>query len=382
MRSACLLALAAVAGVIVPPESNAQQTSTQPIAIADSFFRPIMLPATTAYGYPANGIFVPQIHDLTRRRDFGALDAMFGALAADVAQDVKNETRFMDAFDAFSRDEPALLESIDAWIAARPRSAHARVARANYHFATAWRRRGTRHVPDTPPENLSGMREFSEKALVDINAALERDSTHLVAYRLLIGVTRLFGQHDVASQALVRGLSFHRGSYLLYRSFIVMLWPRWGGSEEAMVTFGSRAAGDAGDNPRLATLRGAVHESRANDSTSDGNHAGAVRELNKALAFGPERHYLIERGTAYFRLGAYQFAFHDLRAAVMEQSQNKDALEYYGRTLVEIAAVARPAIRGTILDRAIETLTLAAYLDPANARVKTALDRAREMAGK
>ena len=381
-RFVCSLALAAVGAVGVRSESAAQQPATQSITLPDSVFQPIRLPPTLSFGYPANGIFAPQIHDLTRRRDFNALEAMFGELASDVARDVKNETRFLDAFEAFNRDEPALLASIDAWIAARPRSAHARVARANYHFATAWRRRGQAYVVDTPAENLAGMREFSEKALVDVNAALERDSTHLIAYQVLIGVTQLFGQHDVASRALVRGVSFHRGSYVLYRGFVAMLWPRWGGSEDVMIKFGDRAAGDAGDNPRLATLRGAVHESRAYDSTLAGNHAGAVRELNKALAFGPELHYLVDRGRAYFRLGAYQYAFNDLRLAVMEQSQNREALEFYGRTLVEIAVAARPAIRPTILDRAIETLTLAAYLEPANAAVKTALDRARELAAK
>jgi len=67
---------------------------------------------------------------------------------------------------------------------------------------------------------------------------------------------------------------------------------------------------------------------------------------------------------------------------VIEQSQNGEALEYYGRTLIELATRARPAIRSTILDRAIESLTLAAYLTPANTRVSAAIVRARRMAGK
>ena len=92
------------------------------MTIADSLFPPITLPQTISCGYPPNTIFVPHIHDLTRRRDFDALDAMFGQLVADVASDVRHESRLLDAFDAYERDEPALLQSIDAWIAgAKPR---------------------------------------------------------------------------------------------------------------------------------------------------------------------------------------------------------------------------------------------------------------------
>ena len=350
--------------------------------IPDSMFLPITLPSTISFGYPPNAIYLPHIHDLARRRQFDSLDAMFNELEADVASDVRNEIRFSDAFEAFARDEPALLESIDAWVRSRPRSPHAYVARASYHVATAWRRRGKAYVRDTPPENIRGMETFAKKAVDDLQAALLRDSTHLVAYETLIGVLQLFGAHDLASQILVRGTSLHRGSSILYRSFVHMLWPRWGGSEDSMIDFAERVARDVADNPRLETLRGAVHESRAYDSTLANNLAGAVRELNKALAFGPERTYLLARGKAYYGLGAYEYAFHDLRAAMIERSQDSETLDYYGRTLVELATRARPEIRGAVLDRAIETLTLASYLEPSNTAVTTALAKAKGMARK
>jgi hypothetical protein len=164
----------------------AQQPATASAAagIADSLFLPITLPATLSFGYPPNTIHKPQIVEMIRGRDFDGLDAMFDALEADVRRDVKNEIRFSDAFDAVDRDDPPLLANIDAWIAAKPRSAHARVARANYHFATAWRRRGRRYIRDTPPENIRAMREYAERAVDDVVAALQLDSTHLEAYTI------------------------------------------------------------------------------------------------------------------------------------------------------------------------------------------------------
>ena len=371
-----------VGALVLSIAAAAPVARAQGIGIADSLFQPITLPPTISFGYPANAIYQPQIQDLARKRDFDALEGMFGQLAAELAGDVRNESRYGDAFHAFNRNEPALLEALDAWVAARPRSAHAYVARANYHFGTSWRRRGTDYIRNTPEENLRGMEEFARKAIADVTAALERDSTHLGAYEILIGVTQLFGQHQVAYGALQRALVIHRGSYRLHDVFIHMLWPRWGGTEEMMISYSERAAQNAGLNPRLVTLRGSVHENRANDSSLADNEAGAVRELNKALAFGPERSYLWKRGRAYFRLGAYEYAFNDLRTVVIEQSQHHEALEYYGRTLVELAVRARPAIRPVILTRAIETLTLAAYLDPGNTRIAAALSRARQMAAR
>ncbi len=65
----------------------------------------------------------------------------------------------------------------------------------------------------------------------------------------------------------------------------------------------------------------------------------------------------------------------------MERSQDRVVLDFYGRTLVILATRAPAALRPTVLARAIEVLALASYLDPANVRVRTALARAREMAG-
>jgi tetratricopeptide (TPR) repeat protein len=378
-RHIVTIALASLVG-----SAGRAQTATPAteITIPDSLFEPVTLPPELSFGYPPNTIYLPQILDLTRRRSFDTLETMFSGLEADVARNVKNEVRFSDAFQAFNRDEPPLLEHLDAWVAARPRSAHARVARATYHFGTAWRRRGKAYIRDTPPEKIKAMEEFSKKAIDDLTAAMQRDSTHLVAYETLIEVAQLFGAHDVAAQALARGLSMHRGSFNLYHAFVLMLWPRWGGSEQVMADFGERAARDSADNPRLVALRGAVYQSRAYDSTLAGDHAGAVRELNRALGFGPERTYIRDRGEAYFRLGAWVYAFNDLRSAMIERSQDSEVLSYYGRTLVEIAARVRPEIRPKVLDRALETLALATYLAPSDTAAKAALDRARRMAGK
>ena len=376
-------ALIAVFAVALTSAARAQATGAAgggSINLPDSVFQPIRLPATMSYGYPPNDIYVPRFIELIRRRDFNALDLALDSIQADVARDVRHEIRFADAFRASVRDDSTLLEGINAWMQARPRSAHARVAAANHHFATAWRRRGRAVIAATPPESLRVMMEFATYSIEDVVAALQLDSTHLVAYEIAIGVTRLAGRHNDAARLLSRGLAIHRGSYSLRRAFILMLWPRWGGSEQRMIEAGTQAARDAEYNPRLTTLLGAVYENRANDSTLALNHAGAVRELNKALGYGHEAEYLRDRGMAYFRLGAYEYAFSDLRAAMMERSQDVEVLEYYGRTLVELATRARPAIRPTILARATEVLRLAVYLDPTNTRSRTALGRAQQMA--
>ena len=376
-------ALVAVLAVAVATAARAQATGGSgggSISIPDSLFQPIRLPAMMPYGYPPNETYVPRFIDLIKRRDFDALERALDSLKADVAYDVRHEIRFIDAFIATARDDSTIFAGINAWMEAKPRSAHARAAAANHHFATAWRRRGNDYIRNTPPDSIKGMIEYATFAIEDAVAALQLDSTHLVAYGVAIGVTRLAGRHDDAARLLARGLAIHRGSYALHRAFILMLWPRWGGTEELMVEHGKRAAQDASVNPRLVTLLGAVYENRANDSTLAGNYAGAVRELNKALAYGPEHAYLRDRGEAYFRLGAYEYAFNDLRAAMMERSQDAEVLDYYGRTLVELAARARPAIRPTILARATEVLRLAVYLDPANPRSRAALGRAQQMA--
>ncbi len=364
---------------IAPARGGAQSSG---ITIDDSLFQPIRLPETTAFGYPPNETYLPSIIELIRRRQFDSLDTIFNRLEGDVRRNVRNENRFGDAFDAADRDDSTLLAGLDAWVAAKPTSAHARIARARYHLSAAWRRRGTAYIKDTPPERIRGMAESAQRAIADVRAGIQIDSTHLIAHEIGIRVLQLAGSHEAAAQLMTHGLASHPGSYALPSSLIHMLWPRWGGSEELLVRFAERAVQDSARNPRLVTLRGAVYETRAYDSTLARNDVGAVRELNKALVYGPERHYLLARGKAYYRLAAYEYAFHDLRAVVMERSQDKEGLDYYGRTLVELASRARPAIRPTILQRASEVLRLAVYLDPSNSGARAALDRAARMAAR
>lgn len=378
-RRQLVLALAASTVLGGLPRGAPAQASSN--AIPDSLFQPIVLPQELVFGYPPNAIHLPQIVEMARERDFGGLDAMLQAIEADVRRDVTHEARFRDAFESFDRDDSALVIALDAWIAARPASAHARVARARYYIAAAWRRRGTAHVRDMPPDTLHAVEGLAKRAVDDATAALKMDSTHLVAYEIAIDAAQLLGSREEAREAMRRGLAIHRGSYNLYRALMLSLWPRWGGSERLMIQLADEAARNADLNQRLVTLRGAVHEARAFDSTLAGNHAGAIRELNRAVLHGPERNYLALRGQAYFELGAYQYAFSDLRAALIDRSQDKRALAFYGRTLVELADDARPAIRPAILARAIEVLALAVYLDPANTAVSDALGRARRMGG-
>ena len=372
------LAAVVVGSLIVAASADGQSGG---ISIPDSMFQPIKLPETASFGYPPNETYLPRFIELIRRRQFDSLDTIYDGLEADVQLDVRNERRFSDAFDATDRNDPALLTAVDAWVTAKPRSAHARVARARYHYAAAWRRRGTGYIKDTPPERLKGMAEAAAAALRDVVVGLQLDSTHIVAHEIGIGVMKLAGSHDGAFQLMAHGTTLHRGSYELPSAFANMLWPRWGGSEELLVQFGERAAQDSARNPRLVTLRGVIFENRAYDSTLARNYAGAVRELNKALAFGPEIRYLRARGIAYYRLDAFEYAFYDLRTVLMERSQDKEVLDYYGSTLVELATRARPAIRPAILSRAREVLRLAVYLDPANEHARAPLDRATDMAG-
>src|SRR4051812_4890724 len=162
MRWACFAGLFA----LIASSSAAQSGSAgNTVALDDSVFLPIRSPATISFGYPPNDIFVPRIIEQMRHRQFDSLDTMFGELAADVRRDVRNEVRFGDAFGAAERDDPELLGHIDAWVTARPSSAHARVARARYRLAEAWRRRGGAYSRDTTPEKIRGMKESATKAL-------------------------------------------------------------------------------------------------------------------------------------------------------------------------------------------------------------------------
>ena len=370
-RATFFLALLASMGIVSFAESQPRARADAP-TLPDSLFRPLTAPALLPFGYPANDTHKPTILEFIRTRRFEELEGLLSALHQAVREDIRHEMRLVTAFEAVKRNDERLLSNINTWIETRPGSADALVARATYNLAAAWRTRGYKYVRDTPESRLRGMGARLELTVEDARAALAIDSTHLIAYDILLEVIQLGGAHGIGVQILQRGLAVHPASYLLRASFMETLKPRWGGSYELMGAFAEASAKDSARNPRMVTLRGSALQEQAftliaplpEDSLLPRDYRSAIDSLTRALEYGPAHDVFLDRGEAYSRLGDHVRAFLDYRQALILNPQRTEILAAYGNTLVHIASRTTRPIRGSMIDRAAEALALAVYLDP------------------
>jgi tetratricopeptide (TPR) repeat protein len=354
--------------------AQAPSRGAVPLSLPDSLFQPLVSPAVLPYGYPPNEVHKPEILALIQQRRFDEVENRIGSLRGAVARDARHELRLFTLYDALDREDSVLLARLDEWIVAKPRSANAMAGRALYRYHAAWRARGGAYIANTTVGRLRAMDAQAALAAQDLAAALALDSTHFIPYYIVLGLGQLAGEQEMSYRVLQRALPMFRGTYLLRSMMMGVLKPRWGGSYEAMRIFAEESARDSASNPRLVALRAKVLIEQAftlvhplpEDSLLAPDYRAAIDSLTRALAYGPLAEIYQERGEAYYHLKDYSRAFLDFRQALILDAQDVETASWYGNTLVLLAARARRSVQGSILDRAIEILAFASYLDPAD----------------
>lgn len=92
------------------------------------------------------------------------------------------------AFNYFRDISPELSDPLDAWVAAGPDSALARLARGHHWFHVGWQRRGVAYADVTSDVQFDEMREAFGRAERDYLFALGLDPSAKVAYRRLLSI--------------------------------------------------------------------------------------------------------------------------------------------------------------------------------------------------
>lgn len=332
--------------------------------IDDSIFRPLRVPETDPFGYPANPVDRPRLAAILLRRDYAALERMLDRTYLQVLQDVRYEYHLVDAFHALGLPGAEIGVRMDEWVARHPRSAHARLARARHHAARAWEARGGAWISETPPERIAAMQAAAAQAVEDLRAGQQLDPAHLVGFTTRLELLRMGGTVPRARAVLNEGLRAYPASYLLRDAYMAGLEPRWGGSLREMRRFGRESARLRARNPRLAALEGAVHAYVGEQHRRGKRFAAALREYDRAIAFGPEADFLRGRGRTWLLAEDFVRAHADLEAALQQRPQGPEGLELHGRALTGIARGLPPAIQGTALRRAEADFRLLAAVEP------------------
>ncbi len=196
------------------------------------------------------------------------------------------------AIETFEDTSPEMAEHLDAWVAARPKSAKARMARGMYWKSVGWATRGGQSARDTHRWQFGWMYGAFGKAIADFKAVARMARDWAAPHAMLVEIHMAEGDH------LSMELAFHAGvaadpadpSPYRYRLHAASPWWSADGRQDARATR-KRILDDLGpveSRPeRLWYLDGYAPLLEAEIARRANQDKAAERHFREAHGYGP-----------------------------------------------------------------------------------------------
>ncbi len=275
----------------------------------------LTIPTSGANGYPPRTANPLAIRRLVLRGEFSTLDSLLTAAADSARRDYRTEGYLFGAYDAMAGDT-SLAAPLARWSRERPASAPAHLARAVYLQGQAWSARGTAYAKNTPQNAMQRMNDLFKEAASCVDSALALTPRSAEAYMVLLYAARTSGDTAVSQRYLAKGLEDIPASFSLRRQYLRNTVPRWGGSYAAMREFADASQAMADSNPRLRALAGYIALDSAEVFELERDEGRALAAYTRAIGYGDETRFHLERGQMLVRVGRARDALPDLDYAV------------------------------------------------------------------
>ena len=167
---------------------------------------------------------------LFQQEKFSELNALLESFQKDFEKDFRKEMVLEETFSAFWAYDPAMESRLHKWVQQSPQSYSALLARASYFLSRAQASRGTRWAKDTSATQFAHMELNLGSAGQDVASALKLKGELIVGFEILIAI-EMFAPTSGSDRPLVeRALANWPNSFLIRKTYMHRLNPRWGGS--------------------------------------------------------------------------------------------------------------------------------------------------------
>jgi len=272
-----------------------------------------------------------ELLSLLKAKRYGELDTRLETLVSDYARDYRHERLVDSVFDTFYRAGPELEPLLSEWIAKRPKSYAAYLARGVYYARVGGATRGNQIIAETPSRQRSSMAFYMQKAQSDLDRALSLNNrpVHALAYKM---ETLMFSGGTPKEIRALRNRALELNPYsLTARSFyITSRLPRWGGSIPEIVSEIEAARPYYAKNPALQVLEGRVDAELGDQALFARQYGRAVEYYTRALQHGSNWYYHFRRGEAYSWAQKYDLSNQDLLFVLRTRPHHSLALYYLG----------------------------------------------------
>lgn len=316
-----------------------------------------------------------ELRSLLERGEYSALESRLAGYQADFEAGTGSEWSVAEAYASFATSDAKIAAGLDAWLAKRPDSLPAHVARGVQRRHLAHIFRGEDVLAETHPDRLAEMNRLHSLATDDLSWAVAHSPRSTVAHAALITIAQFHGDEDRVDRLFeaARQAVPHSAVVLDAYLWAITPWWRgyWGGSDAALQTIRETLAEveeQAGDRPDLRRIAGFADHVQGVDLTRTGDYEAALAALSRALEASETAGRYIYRGMVHNQLMRHDLAVADLRRAVEIAPSNANA--WYRLSYVVMNACEEKSAAGErpqcdpeeplrSIDRAIE-------LDPLN----------------
>ncbi len=251
-----------------------------------------------------------------RRKDFTSLETEFEGYQQAFEKNPAAELNEKLAFDSFATDDPTVGDLIAKWIAAKPKSFAAHLARGCYLSWRGWRTRGNLVDSGAAPTQSNSMQNYFDRSAKDLSTALKIRPRLSIAYATLLSDARAEEDHAAEKTIEAEALSAVPASFLVREEAMENRYPRWGGDHQAMTDFAQQSQAYAKENPCLRWLLGFVDREEGETLAIDGELDKSIEVLTQAIEKGGDYSgFYFSRGESYLHRERYQEALADFERA-------------------------------------------------------------------
>jgi len=290
---------------------------------------------------------------------YGELDAHLAGLQGEYLAGARPELEYTLTYIAFQTTNPDIGAALDRWVAARPDSAAALTARANYLMHRAWWT-GKFAQPRPEPSENAGWEPATRiyaQARRDLEKAVSLDPRNIVAYAKLIAAERRIGDGGLAPGIRARGLAVDPLSFVIHQSWVAQLLDGPDGLQAAR-NYVDSIRPDFARKPLLKRLDVQILVHRAWMLAKEDETDKAIDLLFETGAIAESAYVLSYRARLLRKTDQHDWAEADLDRAY-------EYLPHLVRTLAERAELYAETDRAEL---ARQDFALALELDPLNPR--------------
>ena len=226
----------------------------------------------------------------------------------------------LTGFFAFRHSEPKNLEHLTAWVARKPESFAARLARGVHY----------RHlgILSRSFSDMEKMRAYYGSAIEDFSAALRMEPRLEIAYAYLLSMALHLGNWNEAAEIRRIGLEAVPDAPLIHATYLLALDPANGGPSQAeFEAYLDGLTALHGADPRFAFVEGYRESSLASQTLQKRSDAGealyrdvllpdALRLINQAIEIQPTAYRYSKRADIHDRRGDLERALADVETAL------------------------------------------------------------------